>query len=41
MAKSSDRIPAVKPLVDRLRQGDFRMSTELYEHVLQQAGESA
>ncbi|HKZ83766.1 MAG TPA: DUF3368 domain-containing protein [Anaerolineae bacterium] len=41
MAKSSDHIPTVKPLVDRLRQGDFRMSTELYEHILQQAGETA
>ena len=39
MAKASGYLPAIKPLVDELRQIGFRMSTELYTKVLQQAAE--
>ena len=40
MAKTAGHLPVIKPLVDRLRQGDFRMSAELYERVLKQADEA-
>ncbi len=39
-AKRNGMIPAVKPLMDQLiGQADFRISGELYEMVLQRAGE--
>lgn len=39
-AKERKRIPAVKPYLDKLRLTNFKMSVQLYEHVLNQAGEN-
>jgi predicted nucleic acid-binding protein len=40
MARSANLIPAVKPLLNELRQTDFRMSATVYREVLQKAGEA-
>jgi hypothetical protein len=40
-AKLNNHIPTVKPLMERLRLSDFRMSTELYAYILTRAGETA
>jgi hypothetical protein len=40
MAKVAGHIPAIKPLLDLLRQTNFHMSADLYEHMLEQAGEA-
>lgn len=39
-AKESKRISAVKPYLDKLRLTNFKMSPQLYESVLNQAGEN-
>jgi predicted nucleic acid-binding protein len=39
MAKEADLIPVVKPILDELRQTDFRMSDRVYQRVLAKAGE--
>jgi len=39
MAKSAGLIPAIKPILDELRQTDFRMSPTVYQEVLRKAGE--
>jgi predicted nucleic acid-binding protein len=41
MAKAMDLIPTVKPVLDDLRQTDFRMSLKVYWQVLDKAGEAA
>lgn len=41
MSKAAGHLSAVKPLLVRLRESDFHMSTELYEQVLVEAGEAA
>lgn len=40
-AKLANHIPAVKPLIERLRLSDFRMSAELCAYILTRAGETA
>jgi uncharacterized protein len=40
-AKVDNHIPAVKPLIERLRASDFRMSAELSAYILTRAGETA
>ena len=39
MAKSAGLIPTIKPILDELRQTDFRMSPTVYREVLRKAGE--
>lgn len=39
-AKEQNRILAVKPYLDKLRLTNFKLNSQLYEHVLNQAGES-
>ncbi len=41
MAKASRHIPAVKVLVEHLGQEGFRMSADLRDEILKQAGELA
>lgn len=40
MAKEAGLIPNVKPILDELRQTDFRMGERVYQDVLSRAGES-
>lgn len=40
MGKKAGHIPALKPLLDHLRDNGFRMSASLYEQVLKDAGEA-
>jgi predicted nucleic acid-binding protein len=40
IAKKADRIPAVRPILDELRQTDFRMSERVYQELLAKAGEA-
>lgn len=40
MAKETGLISAVKPVLDDLKQTDFRMSSRVYQEVLTKAGES-
>ncbi len=40
MAKEAGLIPAVKPVLDGLRQTEFRMSSQVYREVLVKAGEA-
>jgi predicted nucleic acid-binding protein len=39
MAKMAGLIPAIKPILDELRQTDFRASDKVYRSVLAKAGE--
>ncbi len=39
-AKDAGHLPAIKPLLDLLRANGFHMSNDLYEQVLQDAGET-
>ena len=40
MAKEVGLIPAVKPILDELRQTEFRVSDRVYQNVLSKAGEA-
>ncbi len=40
-AKRKGLLPAIKPCLDQLLSYDFRVSTELYDHVLRDAGEGS
>jgi predicted nucleic acid-binding protein len=40
MAKEAGFIPAVKPILDELRQTEFRMNSQVYREVLVKAGEA-
>lgn len=40
LGKQAGHIAAIKPLLDRLHERDFRMGTDLYERVLRDAGEA-
>jgi hypothetical protein len=40
MAKKAGLVPAVKPILDELRQTDFRMSDRVYQDVLRRAGQA-
>jgi len=40
LGKRAEHLSAIKPLLDGLRENDFRMSDTLYDQVLRDAGES-
>jgi predicted nucleic acid-binding protein len=40
MAKEAGLVDAIRPILDELRQTDFRMSERVYQAVLSKAGES-
>jgi predicted nucleic acid-binding protein len=40
MAKEAGLIPAVKPILDKLRETEFRVSDRVYQNVLAKAGET-
>lgn len=40
LGKKTGRLATIKPLLDRLHELDFHMSTDLYEQVIQDAGEA-
>jgi predicted nucleic acid-binding protein len=40
LGKRAAHLSAIKPLLDSLRENDFRMSNSLYDQVLRDAGES-
>jgi predicted nucleic acid-binding protein len=39
MAREAGLIPTIRPILDELRQTDFRMSDRVYQEVLLKAGE--
>ncbi len=39
IAKAEGRIPAVRPLLEKLHRGGMRLSAELFRHILDLAGE--
>ena len=40
MAKEAGLLPTVKPILDKLRQSEFRVSDRVYQNVLAKAGEA-